>query len=298
MKFKNISLEDYEIINKYYKNINDMNCEYTVGNTILWALHYHLEYTIEQGFLIFKMNNKNPSFVFPIGEGDLKPIFHVLFDFCKNNKVPFRMHGVNSRQFSLLNEIFPNEFCIQYNRDDADYIYLAEDLMNLSGRRYHGKKNHVNKFKKSYNWSYERINKENISDCILMATEWGNQNNSDKDIDKGIELSVTLNALKYFEELKFQGGLIRVDEKVVAFTVGEQLNNECFVIHIEKAFSDIQGAYAMINQQFILDYANKYKYINREGSWSRRFKKSKIILSSYYYIRKRYCKKKLENNIC
>lgn len=264
MEFKDITLDDYDIINQYYNKIIDMNCEYTAGNTILWALHYHIEYTIKDGFLIFKTKNQKPSFVFPIGEGDLKSIFHVLFNYCKDNNVPFIMHGVNHRQFDLINEIFPNEFSIEYNRDNADYIYLSEDLANLSGRRYHGKKNHVNKFKRSYNWSYERINKDNISDCILMANEWGIQNNTDKDIAKDAELNVTLNALKYFDKLKFQGGLIRVDEKVVAFTVGEQRNYDCFVIHIEKAFSDIQGAYTMINQQFILDYGKNYKYINRE----------------------------------
>ena len=36
------------------------------------------------------------------------------------------------------------------------------------------------------------------------------------------------------------------------------------MVHIEKAYADVQGAYPMINQQFVAHEAADYKYINRE----------------------------------
>ena len=37
-----------------------------------------------------------------------------------------------------------------------------------------------------------------------------------------------------------------------------------YVVHIEKAYADVQGAYTMINQQFVEHECMNYKYINRE----------------------------------
>ena len=77
---------------------------------------------------------------------------------------------------------------------------------------------------------------------------------------------MTLNALRLFEELKLKGGLLRTekDGEIIAFTIGEPLNPDTFVVHIEKAFAEIQGAYPMINQQFVTHEAQDYQYVNRE----------------------------------
>ena len=52
--------------------------------------------------------------------------------------------------------------------------------------------------------------------------------------------------------------------KLAAFTLGEQINDEIAVIHIEKADSGIPGLYTIINQQFVEHAWTKVKYINRE----------------------------------
>jgi hypothetical protein len=67
-----------------------------------------------------------------------------------------------------------------------------------------------------------------------------------------------------FKELKLVGGLLRIDGEVVAFTIGEPLNSTTFVVHVEKAYSEIQGAYPMINQQFVIHECEDYEYVNRE----------------------------------
>ena len=87
------------------------------------------------------------------------------------------MHNVTPEQFALLEEIYPGRFQIEYRRDYADYVYEAEKLAKLSGKKYHGKKNHTNKFKKLYpNWQYERLNDSNVEECFQMALKWRNKN--------------------------------------------------------------------------------------------------------------------------
>ena len=73
-----------------------------------------------------------------------------------------------------------------------------------------------------------------------------------------------MRALKERKELKLKGGLIRAEGRVVAFSLGEPCGKDMFVVHIEKAFSDVRGAYPIINQQFVLHEAADYRYINRE----------------------------------
>ena len=58
----------------------------------------------------------------------------------------------------------------------------------------------------------------------------------------------------------------REDKKVwvAAITLGEPINRRVFVTHFEKADTDIDGAYTMINQQFAVNRLADYEYINRE----------------------------------
>lgn len=97
-----------------------------------------------------------------------------------------------------------------------------------------------------------------------MALRWRNENNCEENHEKNAEMCVTLNSLRLLDELDLIGGLLRINGEVVAFTIGEPICEDTFVVHIEKAYADIQGAYPMINQQFVEHECKQYKYINRE----------------------------------
>lgn len=74
---------------------------------------------------------------------------------------------------------------IEYNRDLADYVYETEKLASLAGKKLHGKRNHINKFKALYpDWSYEPLNDDNVEDCFQMALKWRNKNGCEDDPEK------------------------------------------------------------------------------------------------------------------
>ncbi len=52
--------------------------------------------------------------------------------------------------------------------------------------------------------------------------------------------------------------------RVEAFTLGELLNKETAVVHIEKANPLVQGLYAAINQEFCRHSWSQVPFINRE----------------------------------
>ena len=164
----------------------------------------------------------------------------------------------------MLQEAFTGKFTYEYDDALYDYIYLVEKMSTLSGKKYHGKRNHITNFKKNYpDWKFEVISKDNIPDCIATHKRWIDEKGENEDYD--IEFNALKTAFDSYDELGWCGGLIRAGGEVVAFCVGEpQANGKCFVTHFEKASASIHGAYPIINQEFTKNCLGDYTYVNRE----------------------------------
>ena len=103
-----------------------------------------------------------------------------------------------------------------------------------------------------------------MEECFQMALKWRNKNGCEEDPEKNSEMCVTLNSLRLYKELDLRGGVLRAEGNVVAFSIGEPVSDDTFVVHIEKAFADVPGAYPMINQQFVEHEVQGFSYVNRE----------------------------------
>ena len=243
INLKRPELEDRAQINHYLSYADTRSCEMTFANTFMWSRHYHVGFTVLEDMLVFGNTTGSVSFTIPVGPGDIKQVLDLLMAYCEERQVPFQLHNVTKDNFDCLEALYPGEFTISYERDYADYVYETEKLINLSGKKYHSKKNHINKFKTLYpDWSYEPVTKDNLEECFQMGLRWRELNGCEEDEEKHAEICVTLNYLRLFEELEMRGGALRVDGRIVAFTIGEPVGKDTLVVHIEKAFADIQGA--------------------------------------------------------
>ena len=266
LKLRKPELEDKALIDSYFRACNSRSCEDTFANLYLWSRHYKINYAFVEDMLIFQQTEDGRYTSFPKGDRtNLKKVLDELMLWYEEQNLEFHLMNVTPEQFGVLEELYPGKFTIEYDRDVADYVYEVEKLVNLSGKKYHGKKNHINKFRKLYpDWSYESITKDNVEECFQMALKWRNANGCDEHEGKNAEMCVTLNSLRLFEELNLRGGLLRANGEVVAFSIGEPVCDDTIVVHIEKAYADVQGAYPMINQQFLIHEAAEFKYVNRE----------------------------------
>ncbi len=268
IEFKKIELTDKELISHFFAHHTSRSCERTFTNVYLWARFYDVTFAVVEDSLVFKNESgEGCSFAYPAGEPEhVKCAVDVLAEYSRERDVPFKMYNVTPDNFAYLEQWYPDRFQIEYNEDVADYVYESEKLATLSGKKLHSKRNHINKFKAVYEdrWSYEPITKENLEECFQMALKWRNENGCEDDEEKNAEICVTLNSLRLFEELELVGGVLKVDGAIAAFTIGEPICEDTFVVHIEKAFADIDGAYTMINQQFVQHACMDYKYVNRE----------------------------------
>ena len=264
--FKKVEMKDRELINRYLAQQKTRSCEMTFANIYLWSVYYKVDYAIVEDMLIFRGSEDRVFFDYPVGkEEGVKPAIDALLEYCRERGQRFILGLVTPEKFARLEELYPGMFEISYDRDAADYVYETEKLANLSGKKYHGKKNHINKFERLYpEWKYEPINDSNVEDCFQMALAWRRLNGCEEDEEKSAEMCVTLNSLRLFKELGLRGGLLRVNGEVVAFSIGEPVCDDTMVVHIEKAFSGVDGAYPMINREFVRHEAAEYTYVNRE----------------------------------
>ena len=238
--FKRPELEDKEIITAYFDRSPSRSCERTFVNVYLWSRHYRVQYAVIEDALVFKSRDNGIAFSYPAGEKEnIRKAVDYLTGYCKELGCPLVFYNVTPEMFAQLEEWYPGRFTVEYNRDYADYVYEQEKLATLAGKKLHGKRNHINKFKTLYpDWTYETLSDDNVEDCFQMALEWRNENGCEDDPEKNAEMCVTLNSLRLYKELGLKGGVLKAQGRIVAFTVGEPLCDDTFVVHIEKAFPD------------------------------------------------------------
>lgn len=287
--FKRPELEDKEIITSYFAKAPSRSCERTFANVYLWSRHYHVKYAVVEDSLVFMDDEFGLAYAYPAGDAEaVKRTLDRLIEYSREKGHPFRLYNVTEENFEQLESFYPGRFQVEYDRDEADYVYEREKLATLAGKKLHGKRNHINKFKALYeDWEYERLCDENVEACFQMALKWRNQNGCDEDEEKNAEMCVTLNSLRLYKELGLTGGIIRVHGEVVAFCVGEAVCEDTFVVHVEKAFPDVEGAYPMINQQFVQHECMEYNYVNREeDTGAEGLRKAKLSYRPVFLVEK------------
>ena len=295
--FKKPVIEDKALVTGYIKQKKTRSCEDTFGNLLLWARFYNVHIAEVEGMLVSAMMRKQLSFHYPYGVGDTKKCIEELMAYAKEQGQEFQMHCVTPEEFEELENLFPREFEIEYHRDIADYVYEAEKLRTLSGKKYHSKKNHVNNFKKMYeNWEYISMGSNHVEEAFQLLLKWKNLNRCMENHDKNAESCVASNFLRLFDELEVCGGLLRVDGQAAAFCIGERVGDDTMVVHIEKALTEYEGAYTMINQQFVEHECQNMTYINREDdAGDEGLRKAKLSYKPVFMVEKGTVKRKKPN---
>lgn len=263
--FRTPTLDDRDWINARIDEIGSPSCEYTFGNIFAYTAKMELKVADYKGCLLTRcIYDGELMYCYPMGNGDRKAGIEAIIDDAEGLGMDFIIFGITKELADELEDNFPDKFKIVFDRGGSDYIYSCQDLISLAGKKYQPKRNHISFFKKNFSWSYERICRENIPDCIEMNRKWIEQSLEERKQELYEEFDIIRLAFENYEELDFVGGLIRVDGEVVAYTMGERMNEDTFCVHFEKAFSSYRGAYPMINREFCERELSSYKYVDRE----------------------------------
>lgn len=145
------------------------------------------------------------------------------------------------------------------DRDNFDYLYIREELAELSGKKYHKKRNLVNAFINSYTYEERPLTRDLVPQAVAVLERWREDKGFDGDYVAARE------ALELFEDLGMQGAMYYVDGVPAGWCLGESLaKGRMFAIHFEKGIDAYKGIYQFINQAFAAALPRHYTHINRE----------------------------------
>lgn len=269
INFQPVQLSDKKVITAYQRRHRLEGSDGVFGNNYMWREAYKIRWAIIEDSLCITANRgERDFFIPPIGAPDetaFQNAIKQLNEHSRNQGFSPEYRGISNEKKEYFERFFSSEFRLIEDRDNFDYTYLTEDLIHLRGRSYHGKKNHVNQFRRLYpNYEYRTITPEIIPACIDYALEWCRQRGCDSDAGLALERDAIIDCLENFVALDFKGAVIYVNGQIEALTYGEMLNDDTAIIHVEKANGEIKGLYSAINQEFASHAWADTLYINRE----------------------------------
>ena len=281
-------MEDKPIFDDYFSEKIYYGSECNFTTLFIWRSCYDVNWAICHGCLIIQVTRDGVSFILPPFGGikeDLPKVIQTLKEHF--NGQPFEMHGIYESTKEIFAQYLPEITEYIDDRDNWDYVYLQEKLANLSGRKYHGKKNHYNGFIKDHSdFVYEPITSANVAECIAFGEKWC-ERRIGEDPSLECEYCAIKEALNNLEVLELKGGLIRLNGEVQAFSFGEKVNDEMAVIHVEKAHPEIRGLYTAINKEFVKNTWGDVQYINREEDMGKEgLRKAKESYNPEFMVKK------------
>ncbi|MDO4535148.1 MAG: phosphatidylglycerol lysyltransferase domain-containing protein [Clostridium perfringens] len=285
--FKSLTLEDKNILSKYFKNINTVSYEYLFSSLFIWRDVYNIQYTIiNDALIILRKEDKGKYFMAPLGytKASLPLIVNSLKNLSYNDDDFYFLFGDVEEDFkNCMEEKFKDDLEITEDVNDFEYIYKTKDLINLKGSKYHKKRNHYNMFKRLYNYTIKEISNDKIkNDCLNFLDTWANNKNT-LSFQFKFEKYAILECLSNLKYLDLKSIALYDNNSLIGFSLGE-ISNNTGIIHIEKANNDYNGIYSFLNKEFLLKDFSKTTFINRqEDCGDLGLRQSK---ESYYPIQK------------
>lgn len=196
----------------------------------------------------------------------LHATLHQAKEIFESQGQPFSIRLIPMHMLDYVRHSCPGEMKYIDDRPNYEYLYLLQDLINLSGRGYHSKKNHLNYFKNNYEYEYVPL----TSDMTEEAMDFIREFNARKDVPDNERVLLEMEAramedvFRNIESVGYMAGAIRIGGKIEAIAIGGRLNKNTIVEHVEKANIEYRGLYQVINNEFCKSVGANYKFINRE----------------------------------
>lgn len=270
LRFKPMGLDDIPVLRRFLPLGGVRTCDFTIGGLMMWAEYFSYSYAILEDTLFVKGVTEDdvtrPAFSFPVGPMPLGRAVRVLKDYCRaNGAMPLTFSAVPEEKVAALRALGAAETTLL--EDWQDYLYSAEALATLTGKKLSKKRNHVNRFMAEHpDRELTPISRDNIEAvkefyhaCRLPLS---------KPALADIERQQVLDVLDHLESYPFEGAVLTVgpDRRIVAFAIGEVAADTLYV-HIEKMDHSVSGAGETINKMFAELMCRRHREIaciNRE----------------------------------
>lgn len=270
LEFRPITIDAVDELLHFVQPEKTRSCDYTPGNLVMWSRFMDYRYTIKDDTLFISCKSQHDmqsnAFLAPIGKMNFAESISLLQTHCKETGAELRLTAVPEEFIGELQRIL-SEFRCDKLENWSDYVYDIQKLATLQGKALNKKRNRYNKFiAEQPTYTYNRCTADDINEVIKFLAGNRECQNSRDDNMRCYEhwqcMATVRNLLRYEQP----AGILRIDEKIAAFTLGEIFGDTLFV-HIEKADHNIIGASEAINRLFVNDILSQHTelvYVNRE----------------------------------
>jgi hypothetical protein len=262
--FRPVTFDDKSVFDKHYEKYPPIHSDNVFTTIISWMEYADYHYAYVDGNLIIYSNIDNKIRFRPPSGKFNKSVFDQVLGLAKKQNSNYPFGVVNEITRDKMSESYP-KMIFDEHRDYFDYIYLTKDLVELSGSAYAKIRNRLNKFKRNYQYSVERITEENISDVKEFLKRWCLWKDCESDPILENERKAILISINNHFELGLSGILIRINDAIESISVFEGMNKDTAIVHYEKGSPDFDGIYKAINQETAKTLKDDFMFINRES---------------------------------
>lgn len=287
--FSQIKLEQKSIFDACFSNLDPEISEFCFGYLFSWRIPLNLSVSsLNDNLCVCGFIADDPFFFRPIGTNNVEETGFKCLEFLKEKYGSARIISAPEDFSARMSEKYQNKLKISEEREYFDYVYRVDDLAELKGDKYQSKRNFVNRFKKNYRFEYKKFDTPTRLMCLDFQKKWRDMKSRSGTTSLEEENIAAIELLENFDALNLCGCAIVVDGTVVAFSIGERLNKDTFVVHIEKANTEYQGSYQMMNLLVAQEIKSKgYKFINREEDLGQmNLRKSKMSYHPSFLVKK------------
>jgi len=266
-EFSPLRLEDGSTLTEFLRNHPQRLTGFTFATLAAWRPYFQYEWTFaEPGFLLISCilePNPHRQLLQPLGllsEGTARMLTARMAEL----PYPLKIIGVSD---SFLRDYpqFARDFSVWEDRAVSNYLYSAQALAQLPGRKYAKKRNLLSQASSLYRWSCEPLTADRIDRCYavldsIMAEESPQMEGMLKREWAALECT-----LRHFEEFRQEGLLVSVGGKPVAFSIYEPISPTTVAIHFERALRSYKGLFQVINSETAKVVLSRgFEFINRE----------------------------------
>ena len=255
----------------YYQQSQTRIADMTFLSRYAWDVIFRTEIAFFEEFCLLISDGccfTDPHVLMPMGDlsaEKLEQILDQISEVFAERNWQLKVMCIDEDKIHLFDELTKYHGTPVYDDDFSDYVYDAESLRTLSGNALHKKRNHFNKFIRTYpGYAYSRITENDADDCLALAREWCVAKDLDLENPKVSDYLMIKRLFDHFSELDIRGGIIRIEGIVRAFSIGGLGNHNCAHIHFEKADQSYDGIYVAINKLVLMHEFPEALTVNRE----------------------------------
>ncbi len=268
LAFHPLTLIDREAMQAVTLPSGRRNCNYNFANLVGWKFLFGTEVCVLEKVVVLRYTfDGQRAYMVCTSEALSQELIEALLEDSKGDfsdgtecGAAMTLIGLEDSQVPQLSGFL---ISVESIRDRYDYIYCRTDLATLHGKHLDGKRNHIRRFRTQHpDFEYRPLMPEFFDECRRLTEIWQEEKGGNDTIHAEKQVMETI--FSNWDALGMIGGSIFVDGRMVAFAYGSAVTTDTFDVCVEKADRHVEGAFAIINQQFAEHLPEQYVYLNRE----------------------------------